>query len=71
MVLISDADKNFTIERRDVGSGRALMSGQVQYSVAENKSRPRNVIEQMVWVKETEVDRARDRWPVGPLMTRF
>jgi hypothetical protein len=66
-----DADPLFTVERRDVGSGRALMSGPVQYSVEENRSKPKSVIEAMVWSKEMEVDRARDRWPLGPLLSRY
>ncbi|KAG5192765.1 hypothetical protein JKP88DRAFT_347307 [Tribonema minus] len=58
---VSDADDAFSVERRDIGSGRAVTSGPVQYSVAENRSRPRSTLEAMVWAKETEVDRARDR----------
>jgi hypothetical protein len=67
----NDADPLFTVERRDVGSGRALMSGPVQYSVEENRSKPKSVLEAMVWSKEMEVDRARDRWPLGPLLSRY
>jgi len=69
-IAMSDADENFEIVRRNVGSGRSLNSGQVQYSVAENTAKTRNVLEKMCWEKEAEVDRRRDRWPVGPLMTR-
>lgn len=69
--VISDESDDFVVERRDTAGGRALTSGPVQYSVIENTSKPKSQLEALVWAKETEVDRARDRWPLVQLQGRI
>eukprot|EP00904_Undaria_pinnatifida_P010466 jgi/Undpi1/654/HiC_scaffold_10.g04118.m1 len=68
--ILSDDSDDFVVLRRDVNAGRAVMSGPVLYSVAESVAQPRNSLEALVWEKEAEVDRYRDRWPMSLLVSR-
>ncbi|CAM9321707.1 unnamed protein product, partial [Ascophyllum nodosum] len=69
-VTVSDDDDDFVVQRRDVKTGRPVTSGPVQYSVAETVPQPSNSLEALVWEKEAEVDRQRDRWPMSMLVSR-
>ncbi|CAM9359691.1 unnamed protein product, partial [Chrysoparadoxa australica] len=68
--LISDASEDFAVQRRDIKSGRALSSGSVEYSVAEKLMTPTNRLQAMVWQKESETDRWRDRYPLANLVSQ-
>ncbi|CAM9106885.1 unnamed protein product [Discosporangium mesarthrocarpum] len=68
--IIGDDSDDFVVLRRDINSGRAVTSGPVMYSVAESVPQPRNNLEALVWQKEAEVDRFRDRWPLSLLVSR-
>ncbi|CAM9670824.1 unnamed protein product, partial [Hapterophycus canaliculatus] len=68
--IVGDDSDDFVVQRRDVNAGRAVMSGPVLYSVAESVAQPRNTLEALVWEKEAEVDRFRDRWPMSLLVSR-
>eukprot|EP00752_Nemacystus_decipiens_P001480 g1455.t1 len=68
--ILGDDSDDFVVQRRDVSAGRPVMSGPVLYSVAESVAQPRNMLEVLVWEKEAEVDRFRDRWPMSMLVSR-
>lgn len=68
---VSDDADDFAIERRDVSAGRAVQAGEVKYSVAEKTRRPRSRLEAMVWHKEAEVDRERERMPITQVLSRM
>lgn len=54
--------------RRVTDTGRSMNVGSVEWSVAEKTAQPRNRLEALVWAKEAEVDRLRDRYPLPMLL---
>ncbi|ERN41774.1 Indole-3-glycerol phosphate synthase [Rubidibacter lacunae KORDI 51-2] len=56
------------IRRRPVGSG--VNTGEVLYQVALPDAEPRNILEKIVWQKEKEVERLRERLPLPDLRRR-
>eukprot|EP00968_Pinguiococcus_pyrenoidosus_P021956 scaffold2963_cov250-Pinguiococcus_pyrenoidosus.AAC.37 len=56
--------------RRVTDTGRSMNVGSVEWSVAEKTAQPRNRLEAVVWAKEAEIDRLRDRYPLPMLLVK-
>ncbi|CEM12188.1 unnamed protein product [Vitrella brassicaformis CCMP3155] len=61
-------DPDITLPRRLVNVARPVSISTIEFSLPELAPLPSHRLEEMVWSKEMEVDRLRDRYPMSNLM---
>ena len=64
--MLDDQD-GCIVSKRDPESAHPVRVASMDYFVPEKVPQPKNVLESLVWDREKEVDRARERFQVGTL----
>ena len=62
--LTSDDQDGVIVSKRDPESAHPVRVASMDYFVPEKVPQPKNVLESLVWDREKEVDRARERFQV-------